>query len=173
MRVKAIWKGSPNFTPKNPGREITCVIIHATATENKESPLDWLCNKYSKVSAHYLIDKQGMVYNLVDEQNLAWHAGNLVCKGEAHITKCSMGIELVNENDGHHEYPRPQLEVCADLVADICKEHKINANNVIGHADIAPGCKTDPDGFPWIIFRGMLLSRGISGQQNSSDEEIC
>lgn len=153
---------SPNFTPRDPGRAILCVIIHATATLQKESPLDYLCNPDSKVSAHYLIDPLGMIYHLVHEQNVAWHAGISEWDGQAEVNHFSIGIELVNPNDGKAEYPKDQLISCADLVADICKDNKLPARCVIGHADIAPGRKTDPAGFPWDDFRAMLVLRGIA-----------
>lgn len=160
-RPKSTWLPSPNFTPKSLPRKITCVVIHATATDSKESPLGWLTNKNSGVSAHYLIDRLGMIYYLVDEANVSWHAGNSQWKGEMMCNKFSVGVELVNGNDGIMPYPPEQLDSCADLTAAICKDHNITASDVVGHCDIAPGRKTDPAGFPWGIFREMLLMRGL------------
>ena len=160
-RPKSIENWSPNFTPCDPGREIKCVIIHATATESKESPLAWLCNPESKVSAHYLIDTLGAIYHLVHEQNVAWHAGVSEWDSQANVNQFSIGIELVNPNDGKTEYPAAELESCADLVSDICQDNGITTKNVVGHCDISPVRKTDPAGFPWVVFRAGLIQRGV------------
>lgn len=157
-RPKSIWKPSPNFTPKDPGRAISCVVIHATATEDKESPLNWLCDPKSQVSAHYLIDRLGAIYHLVHEQNIAWHAGQSSFHGINGVNDFSVGIELVNDNKDQN-YPAEQLQACSNLVADICREYKISEFSVVGHADIAPGRKTDPYKFPWFEFREILANK--------------
>lgn len=160
-RPKFIDQFSPNFTPCDPGRIISCIIIHATAS-GKESALEWLCDPKSKVSAHYLIDTFGGIYHLVHEQNEAWHAGESEFNGMTGVNRFSIGIELVNLNDGIEVYPDMQLSACADLVASICRDYGINSQAVVGHADIAPGRKTDPgNAFPWYGFRKMLNERGI------------
>jgi N-acetyl-anhydromuramyl-L-alanine amidase AmpD len=74
----------------------------------------------------------------------------------------SVGIELVNANDGIQEYPQAQLEACAGLTAAICKDYGVKLEDVVGHLDVAPGRKTDPAGFPWEDFRALLLAAGIS-----------
>lgn len=160
-RPKSIWQPSPNFTPKDPGRVVSCVILHATATSGKDSPLEWLCDPQSMVSIHYLIDTLGAIYHLVHEQNIAWHAGQSSFNGLNNVNEFSVGIELVNANDGIMPYPIPQLSSCAELVADICKDYNIAIASVVGHADIAPGRKTDPMNFPWDDFKLMLADRGL------------
>lgn len=151
---------SPNFAEAK-DRKITCVIIHATATGGLQSPLEWLCLPSSKVSAHYLIDKDGTIYQLVDEKNIAYHAGESFWQGKAHVNQFSIGIELVNPNDGFYPYPEEQLQACAALVIAICRDYRIEAKDVVGHCDIALGRKTDPAGFPWEDFRARLASAGI------------
>lgn len=159
-RPKSLWNPSPNFTPMDPGRTITCVILHATATKDKNSPLEWLCDPKSQVSAHYMIDQLGMIYHLVHEQNIAWHAGESEFDGMSGVNNFSVGIELVNPNDGT-DFDSAQLTACADLVAAICLDYDIKKEAVVGHADIAPGRKTDPLGFPWDNFRGYVVTRGV------------
>jgi len=157
IREGAIQSPSPNFKPFKIGeRPIRCVVIHATATNGIDSPRMWLCNPESKVSAHYLIGKDGLTYQLVDDNNVAWHAGESEWAGEKWVNGFSIGIELVNKNDGKDPYPVKQLGVCTRLVAALCKEHNIGLKNVVAHADIAPGRKNDPLGFPWGDFRNAL-----------------
>lgn len=151
---------SPNFT-RAKDRKITCVVIHATATGGLASPLEWLTLPASKVSAHYLIDKDGSIYGLVEEKNIAWHAGESFWQNQAHVNAFSIGIELVNPNDGFYPYPEEQVQACADLVISICRDFAITAQDVIGHKDVALGRKTDPAGFCWDDFRSRLAKEGI------------
>lgn len=156
-RPESEWHPSPNFKAYASDRKITAIIVHATATSGIDSPRDWLCSKESQVSAHYLIGLDGKILRLVDEKNVAWHAGESFWKGLANVNRFSIGIELVNANDEKMEYPEPQLEACATLVKAICKDYDIGPEDVIGHKDIAPGRKTDPAGFPWDDFKSRLV----------------
>lgn len=161
-RPKSIQKWSPNFTPKDPGRAISCVIIHATATPDKDSPLSWLTNPESKVSAHYVVDSLGGIWHLVHEQNIAWHAGESEFNGMSGVNNFSIGIELVNPNDDKTPYPQEQIDACSGLVSAICLDYGITSNAVVGHCDIAPGRKTDPGkAFPWDDFRMSLIKEGV------------
>lgn len=153
---------SPNFKKGVPNRKITCVVLHATATAQLNSPLQWLCDEKSGVSAHYLIGLDGRVIQLVDENDVAWHAGESEWNGKAYVNSFSIGIEIVNANDGIMQYPEAQLEACCALVAAICTERNIPIKDVVGHMDIAPKRKTDPAAFPWDDFRGRLKMAGLS-----------
>lgn len=157
-RPDSEWCPSPNFLSVPPGRKVTCVVIHATATSGLDSPKEWLCNPNSKVSAHYLIGRTGVILHLVHESNVAWHAGDSEWRGQSGVNRFSVGIELVNSNDGQMEYPNDQLAAAAELVRAICADHGIKPQDVVGHADIAPGRKTDPAAFPWDDFRMRLVS---------------
>lgn len=150
---------SPNYRKVNSKRKITCVIIHATATSGIESPKEWLCDPASQVSAHFLLDVDGSIYQLVDDNDIAWHAGVSEWKGQENVNNFSIGIELVNSNDGKMTYPEEQLKSLVCLVAEICEVNNITASDVIGHKDIAPGRKTDPANFPWDDFRLDLASQ--------------
>ena len=155
-----VHDASPNYRAGNK-RKITCVILHATATSGIVSPLEWLTSPQSKVSAHYLIGKDGKIYQLVDDEDIAWHAGISYWRGKENVNTFSVGIELVNANDGKDSYPQAQIDACLGLCVAICKDYGIRAADVIGHKDIAPGRKTDPAGFPWDEFRGRLFDEGV------------
>lgn len=155
-RPQSTWARSPNYKPGRPG-PVSCVILHATATSGLDSPLEWLTSPESKVSAHYLIGQTGAIYHLVHESDTAWHAGESSWRGQSGVNDFSVGIELVNSNDGHMEYPEDQLAACAYLVKALCLDYKIKPQDVVGHLDIAPGRKTDPMAFPWDDFRLRLV----------------
>jgi len=149
--VKPIWKYSPNFRETS-GREVTCVVVHATATAKSASPLEWLCTPKSMVSAHYVIDTDGAIYQLVNEKDIAWHAGVSEWKGRDGVNSFSIGVELVNTNDYKMPYSKQQCDACLELVRDICARHKIKTEDILAHYDVAPGRKNDPAGFdmPWL-----------------------
>lgn len=168
----ARWTPSPNYRKFKKERIITLVVIHATATKGIDSPLEWLCNKASKVSAHYIIGKDGAAHQLVDENDIAWHAGVSEWEGQANVNEFSIGIELVNSNDGLDKYPDIQLDKCAYITSRICIDHEIPIQHVVGHADVAPGRKTDPAGFDWEDFRMRLADYHVRSEKMVKDGHI-
>lgn len=63
---------SPNYWFGNKGR--IAIVDHITAGL-MPGCLSWMCNSGSGASAHYLVTRDGEIYNLVDDLNSAWHAG--------------------------------------------------------------------------------------------------
>ena len=98
------------------------------------------------VAAHYLIGRDGKILKLVEEKNIAYHAGvSTVPDGRNNVNKFSIGIELVaNEKDG---YTKEQYDSVSRLVNEIKSRYDIKY--VLGHKDISPGRKTDPWKFDW------------------------
>lgn len=160
----AEWVKSPNFSFSKT-RQILLVVIHATATKGTASPLEWLCNKNAKASAHYLLAKDGHVYQLVSESNIAWHAGVSEWGGHKNINEISIGIELTNSNDGLDKYPEAQITKCAYLVSQICDTYGLYIQDVVGHVDVAPKRKTDPLGFDWDDFRMRLADLKVPSRK--------
>lgn len=145
-----------NFRKK---AKIDMIVIHATASDNFESTIQWLLNKKSTVSSHYIISKEGKVVQLVLESKKAWHAGKSVWNGEENLNENSIGIELMNKNNGTDPYPEAQINALAHLIVDITNFYKdITDDRIIGHNQIAPSRKTDPQiNFPWFKL-GVLVN---------------
>ena len=76
--------------------DISLVIIHFTETKTFTDALNLLTSKEKKVSCHYLIDKSGDIFNLVDLDKRAWHAGESMWGNYDDINSRSVGIEIVN-----------------------------------------------------------------------------
>lgn len=140
---------------------IKVVVIHYTA-EDFSSSLATLTDR--EVSAHYLIPQhppqkngQGVVWQLVPESQLAWHAGPSFWRGATRINDTSIGIEIVNSGyrrtlTGLHWQPftPAQIGALVALVHDITQRYDITPENLVGHSDIAPQRKQDPGPlFPW------------------------
>ena len=104
------------------------------------------------VSAHYLIEEDGRIFALVDEDKRAWHAGVSHWQGVDGINHTSIGIEIVNPGHafGYRPFPAVQIDSLVWLLADICGRYQIRQDRIIGHSDVAPLRKDDPgELFPW------------------------
>ncbi|MGR2740113.1 N-acetylmuramoyl-L-alanine amidase [Billgrantia sp. Q4P2] len=161
---------SPSHTSR-----VRHLVMHYTDVDEAES-LAVLTGPH--VSAHYVLplparDHRGqpLVYQLVDEERRAWHAGASAWKGRPNINDTSIGIEIVNTGpdrpyaeveqllEAHPEaavemnwapYPDEQIEALIALSLDIIERHDIHPTDVVAHSDIAPTRKIDPGPrFPW------------------------
>lgn len=143
---------SPNFGPRQDGKTVRILLLHYTGMENAERACAWLCNPASNVSCHYLVDRAGLITQMVDEDLRAWHAGQSMWKGEHDINSCSIGIEIENpgHDNGYLDFPPEQMAAVTALGLDIVARHKIAPEHVLGHSDVAPKRKIDPgEKFDW------------------------
>ena len=156
MKIKSL--PSPNFDERK--LPISILVLHYTGMETGQAAIDRLCDPDAKVSAHYVVEEDGNIIQMVEEKDRAWHAGVSSWNGLSDINSASIGIEIVN---GGHDYglpdfPQEQIGAILWLSQDIIKRHNIEARNVVGHSDVAPGRKIDPgEKFPWHL----LASEGI------------
>ncbi len=138
---------SANFDERRPN----FVIIHATGDASAPHSLRTLTDPLSRVSAHYLIGRDGKVYQLVDERARAWHAGESKWGALTDLNSGSLGIEL--DNDGDERFPEAQISSLLTLLAGIRERYRIPQANYLGHGDIAPRRKVDPSRhFPWALL---------------------
>ncbi len=143
---------SPNFDERANGVKPKYLILHFTGTETAQEALDVYAEPNAKLSAHYLVDIDGTVHALVDEDKCAWHAGNSYWQGTTDMNSHSIGIEVVNAGykDDATPFPDIQIEALIELCSGICERHPKMRENALGHSDIAPGRKIDPGHlFPW------------------------
>ena len=144
------------YTAKGQASRARFLVLHYTVS-NRDNSIKILTQQ--EVSAHYLVtdDPKPVIYNLVDEKNAAWHAGNSGWKNFTQLNNSSVGIEIVNPGYTdtpagrvYAPFPQSQIDVLIPLVRDIVTRNRIAPENVLGHADIAPGRKQDPGPmFPW------------------------
>lgn len=140
----AIWHPSPNFDARRPN----FVVIHETTNDRAEDSLNTLTDPVRKVSAHYLIARDGTLYQLVEESQRAWHAGVSYWGGQTDLNSASVGIEL--DNSGEEDFPAVQIDALVALLERVTARHAIPRENILAHGDIAPGRKVDPNRrFPW------------------------
>jgi len=135
--MRVIHRPSPNHSDRN-GVPVDTIVIHSTAG-GLEGALAWLCNPTSKVSAHYVIARDGTIYKLVPLSRAAWHAGR--CPNFPNANRRSIGIELEQLPD--QSPTQEQLDVLKRLIAQIRKY--FNIKHIYGHSEINPR-KRDPFG---------------------------
>ncbi len=138
------------FTPTS-RRKIDTIIIHSSynAMGGDIHNLETIINQEYRpagVAPHYIISRQGRIYRLVADHNIAYHAGvSKMPDGRTRVNNFSLGIEIVETQS---ESPTDaQYEALKKLVTYLKDKYKIK--HVLGHSDIAPGRKTDPWNFNW------------------------
>ncbi|MBM3493199.1 MAG: hypothetical protein FJX72_02570 [Armatimonadetes bacterium] len=146
---------SPNVDARPPGAQVTCVVMHATEIESLIATIGCFRARATKVSAHFVVDKDGMVVQMVPVTRRAWHAGRSALEGVAHVNDFSVGIEMINRGDGHDPYPGSQIEAAAQIVRSLRRRYAIPDRRVVSHAHVARpmGRKVDPLGFNMRAFR--------------------
>jgi len=141
---RAILVPSPNHNARRPN----FVIIHDTGSGDVEHALRTLTDPAREVSSHYLIGRDGTLYQLVDEDRRAWHAGASYWGGNSDINSASIGIEL--DNTGAEPYSDAQIRALLEVLRGLKARYRIPSSNFLGHGDVAPGRKVDPSRhFPW------------------------
>ena len=157
---------SPNFVKKKRlNKNIRAIIIHYTGMQSERESLKRLTTAASKVSAHYVINRSGKIFKLVNENNVAWHAGKSKWKNYKNLNKNSIGIELVNKGHqyGYQKYTKIQIKKLIKLCKYLIKKYSIKKSLILGHSDIAPLRKIDPgEKFPWKY----LSSNGVGFYPN-------
>lgn len=144
MGLPNYWVGTTNFNMRKPN----FVIIHHTAQNSCEQTLKTFTLARTAVSAHYVICKSGVLHHMLNDYLRAWHGGIGKWGNMTDINSSSIGIEL--DNNGFEPFDSLQINSLISLLTRLKKEHNIPAANFIGHGDIAPTRKNDPNyRFPW------------------------
>jgi N-acetylmuramoyl-L-alanine amidase len=131
------------------------IVLHYTSL-----PFEAALERLSRgpVSSHYLVSDETppRIFQLVEEERRAWHAGESAWQGRTALNAASIGIELVNAGHGpqaegpYAPYPPAQLERVIELVREIQQRHGVRPHWIVGHNELQPQTKEDPGPlFPW------------------------
>jgi N-acetylmuramoyl-L-alanine amidase len=141
------WVGTTNFDLRKPN----FVVIHHTAQNSCEQTLKTFTLERTKVSAHYVICKDGTIHHMLNDYMRAWHGGVSKWGNNSDLNSSSIGIEL--DNNGFEPFDSVQINSLLLLLAQLKENYKIPDANFIGHSDIAPKRKVDPNiQFPWVLL---------------------
>ena len=161
---------SPNFGVRPSGVAVDLVLIHSISLPPGEfggdaierlftNRLDWDAHPYyaeirgMQVSAHFLVRRDGELFQFVSCDDRAWHAGASTWRGRTDCNDFSIGIEL--EGLEGESFEPPQYKALSGLVKAVARRYPITS--VAGHEHVAPGRKRDPGaGFDWALFIGAL-----------------
>ncbi len=170
MPLAYAYAPSPNADDRPVTATINCVVLHATVEPTTEGTIGLFLNPATKVSSHFIVGKDGRVFQMVPIEKRAWHAGVSSLDGVNKVNDFSVGIEMVNANDGADPYPLAQMESVAGLIRFIRSRYPVPDERIVSHASVAlpAGRKSDPIGFDFekvkILARlGTIEHTALSG----------
>jgi len=138
------WIGSVNFGIRKPN----FVILHHTAQDSLMQTVKTFHSTKAGTSAHYVVSRDGKVVQMVNDYLRSNHAGVSKWGKDTDLNSSSIGIELDN-NGTTDVWTDAQINSLIKLLTTLKKKYNIPTANFIGHADIAPKRKPDPNKFPW------------------------
>lgn len=137
---------SPHYDQRPPGSQIRVLVVHSTANSTLTGLVSWFLNPESLVSAHYGIGKDGRIVQMARDEQRAWHAGKSVWKEVPDVNGYSIGIELVNRNDGIDPYPDAQYRRLVSLCKALVDRYDVQTEDIVAHREISLSGKDDPVG---------------------------
>lgn len=161
---------SPHFDDRPEGAKVSLLVIHNISLPPGEFGGPWIDDLFMgrldpgahpyfrdiaglRVSAHFLIRRDGSLVQYVPADKRAWHAGVSSWKGCERCNDFSIGVELEGADDV--PFAEPQYETLTRLTRDL--QSRYGTLDLAGHSDIAPGRKTDPGPwFDWERFRASV-----------------
>lgn len=134
----------------------TLIVWHCTAGDRADAAMEWLNSDKAKASYHYVIDKNGTIYQFCDPSLVAYHAGEsawpVPASGvppHATVNRRALGVAFANDNGSDanlldDELTPEQVQSALWLAHALMQRYGIPAQNNIGHLECAPGRKADP-----------------------------
>lgn len=141
------WYAAIDFNIRKPN----FVVLHHTAQQSAEQTLFTfsLRRPGRESSAHYVVGRDGTVYQMLNDYLRSYHAGASKWSNITDMNSVSLGIEIDNNGLGE-PFSDAQIAALIKLLGVLKKKYNIPQANFIGHSDIAPGRKKDPSNkFPW------------------------
>lgn len=164
---------SPNFNQRPMGAEVSLLVIHNISLPPGQygggyvqsffqNCLEASAHPYFaeiaslQVSAHLLIERDGIITQFVSLDERAWHAGASSFAGVPNCNDYAIGIELEGTDD--EPYTDIQYQQLAKVTRQLLATYpKLTPERITGHAQIAPGRKTDPGpAFDWPRYRALI-----------------
>jgi len=167
-------RSSPNFGPRPPGVHVELLLVHSISLPPGTyggdaierlftNRLDWDAHPYYgqirglRVSAHFLVRRDGTLVQFVSCDERAWHAGASSWRGRENVNDCSIGVEL--EGLEGETFEPAQYAALARLARALGGRYALRA--MAGHEHVAPGRKQDPGaGFDWARMHAELADLG-------------
>lgn len=173
----AVRQPSPNYGPRpaDARQSVDLVVVHSISLPPGHygtgavqqlftNTLDWDAHPYFQqirglqVSAHFFIERSGRLWQFVDCDQRAWHAGQSAYRGRTNCNDDSIGIEL--EGLEGHRFESAQYLTLAALCHALAERYPLRY--LAGHEHVAPGRKQDPGpGFDWHKLAELLTQNTL------------
>ena len=149
---------SPNCDERPAGAVVNCIVLHSTVEPTTEGTMNIFLSPEKAVSSHFVVGRDGRVVQMVPVEKRAWHAGTSALEGVGKVNDFSVGIEMVNLNDGKDPYSPEQMEAVAGIVRLIRSRYDVSDARIVSHAEVAlpAGRKSDPVGFDFEKERALV-----------------
>ncbi len=125
-------------------KKVKSIILHHTWSSAKDSNVLKYLNKKNFVSCHYMVTTRWTVYQMVDDNRVAYHAGvssyKWLPRVNQSLNECTLGIEV---NSNWKRFNDKQRKACKELIQHLKNKYKIENKYILTHALIAPWRKTD------------------------------
>jgi N-acetylmuramoyl-L-alanine amidase len=135
MKIDISEKFNDFFDKCENQRKIDFLVFHHIEADNLEKAIEEL--KIHKVSSHYIIDEEGNIFQLVEDNNIAFHAGISFWNSVDGLNKSSIGIELLNSNVLEKKFSENQMNSLIKLAKNLVNKYQILQQNIVSHSDIA------------------------------------
>jgi hypothetical protein len=139
------------------------LVLHHTAMDDDESCISLFLDPASFVSSHFLVGRDGRLFQFVSLEHRAWHAGSSYLHGRSVLNRSSVGVEITG--DGNRvPFTRAQVETVVRLTGVLTAQLGLEVPWIAGHEHVAPGRKPDPGVlFPWneVMRRGLDLAERL------------
>jgi AmpD protein len=161
--LRALQISSPNQDERPQGTTVSLLVVHNISLPPGEfggtGVVDLFLNRLDPDAHPFyqglrgLIRRDGELIQFVPCERRAWHAGVSRWRGRERCNDFSIGIEL--EGSDYLAFSEPQYAELARLTRDLYTRYPLQ--DIAGHADIAPGRKTDPGPcFDWTRYRALI-----------------
>jgi beta-lactamase class A len=160
------WEGYSPFKIE----PVSALVLHHTALDTDEECIALFQKPESKVSSHFLVGRDGRLWQFVSLEHRAWHAGVSLLHGRMALNRTSIGIEITGDGN-RYPFARAQIETIVRLVGVLTAMFDLDAPWIAGHEHIAPDRKNDPGAlFPWneVVRRGLDLAHELNRRPRSS-----
>ena len=138
---------------------LSALVLHHTAQDTDEECIALFQKPESKVSSHFLVERDGRLVQFVSLEHRAWHAGTSLLHGRMALNRTSVGVEITGDGN-RYPFTPAQVETVVRLVGVLTAMFELESPWIAGHQHIAPDRKNDPGAlFPWneVLRRGLAV----------------
>jgi N-acetyl-anhydromuramyl-L-alanine amidase AmpD len=150
------------FSKGRGGNKIQGIVLHSSDGIEKSDVNTLRGNDPThRVSANYYVTRDGRVYQFVNDDDTAWHAGQTI-DNSRYGNSATIGIEQEHV-DGKQDWPKAQVQASAALVASLRGKYSLGQDQIFAHSQVAPERKQDPVDYPWKTFN-QYVTQGLTAR---------